>query len=40
MMSNGIGRLRAFIGELTRLVDDKADEPAILDTGEGPYLEP
>jgi 3-mercaptopropionate dioxygenase len=33
MMSNGIERLRAFIGELTRLVDDKADEPTILERG-------
>jgi 3-mercaptopropionate dioxygenase len=33
MMSDGIERLRRFIGELTCLADDKADEPTILAQG-------
>jgi 3-mercaptopropionate dioxygenase len=33
MMSDGIERLRFFIGELTRLADGKADEPEILAQG-------
>jgi len=32
-MSNGIERLRAFIGELTRLVDDKSSERTIIEHG-------
>jgi predicted metal-dependent enzyme (double-stranded beta helix superfamily) len=33
MMSSGIERLRVFIGELTRLVDGKVDEPTVLEHG-------